>query len=208
MMVTLPGKLIIDLVHFTITVLRRMEYLLIRTPIWQQQFGGSNILTAVYTPTNPADLSQGGQLVITANTNNVDDQPVLTASESDTNGEIVNNPTNQTQNGAVIDDSTAVEQLTYRQPDQVWLDVLNITTAGLMVQQMSLLEIKAVIMKLGILLKYSVQMAGDDGANDFTTVAPDTATTQVKTFNYGMPNTTRLASGTYNNVQIQVATCS
>ena len=59
--------------------------------------GDANILTAVYTPTNAADLSQGGQLVITANTNNVDDQPVLTASESDTNGEIVTNPTNQTK---------------------------------------------------------------------------------------------------------------
>ena len=99
MMVTLPGKLIIDLVHSTITVPFSNGGLLSSNANLAAAIqGDANILTAVYTPTNAADLSQGGQLVITANTNNVDDQPVLTASESDTNGEIVTNPTNQTQN--------------------------------------------------------------------------------------------------------------
>ena len=53
--------------------------------------GDPNILTAVYTRTNAADLSQGGQLVITLNTNNVKDQPVVNATNngSDTNGDSI-----------------------------------------------------------------------------------------------------------------------
>ena len=90
-------------------------------------------------------------------------------------------------------------------------DVLNITTAGAHGTTNVAAGNKGSNYEVGDTLKVlGSEMAGDDGANDFiyTVATLDTATTQVKTFNYG--TTTQLDSLVESTImyRIQVGTCS
>ena len=164
----------------------------------------ARIQSAVYT----ANGTGGGSIVITAAINNVDDQPVLEVDETGTNGEIIATPTNQTQIGAVVDDFNDIVTTNISAfGSGARLNIQNITNAGghgsttvNASNKGSGYEVNDTFKVLGSL------MNGQDGGvgvgNDFeyTVASLDAASTEVKELSYSMPVTTRIASGTYNNV--------
>ena len=167
--------------------------------------GNARIQSAVYTPGGAG----GGTIVITAAINNVDDQPVLEVDETGTNGEIIATPTNQTQNGAVQDDfNNVVTTNISASGSGARLNVQDITNAGghgsttvNASNKGSGYEVGDTFKVLGSLMNGQDGGAGVGNDFEYTVATLDAASTEVKELNYSMPVTTRLASGTYNNVQ-------
>ena len=112
----------------------------------------------------------------------------------------------------MIDDFTAVDATNVSSAGSgLKLDVLNITTAGAHGTTNVAAGNKGSNYEVGDTLKVlGSAMAGDDGANDFnyTVATLDTATTQVKTLNYGMPTQLDSLVGLTIMYRIQVGTCS